>query len=72
MIRLSQSNYNALNHHIEHKKCVSVTQEYINMRGKYYSSRLGKELTGDLYILWLYIYKYIQGQDQGQILTQPE
>lgn len=33
-IRLSQSNYNVINHR-RTKKILSVTQEYINSRGKY-------------------------------------
>lgn len=44
-IRPSQSNYNAINHHTEQKN-LSVTQEYINMWGKYHSSQLGKEFNG--------------------------
>lgn len=70
-IRLSQSNYNVINHR-RTKKFVSVTQEYINSRRKHYSSWLGREFWGDLYILWLYSYGDVQGQDQGQTLSQPE
>lgn len=67
-IRPSQSNYNAINHHTEQKN-LSVTQEYINMWGKYHSSQLGKEFMGSVGV---YLPPYVQGQDQGQIATQAE
>lgn len=51
MIRLSQCNYSAINHHIEQKKFLSTTLEHLSMRGKYYFSQLSKEFMGSLYIL---------------------
>lgn len=70
-VRLPQSNYNAINHD-RTKKFFKCNTRIYKHEGKYYYSWLDRKFMGDLYILWLYSYGYVQVQDQGQTLTQPE